>query len=1086
MLADDAARRFPSPPEHLMKNPSHQDRSVATVAVVALLLSCSSGTEPASVARIAVGRDSIGVEIGDSLWLRAEAKDASGSTIGVPVTWTSDAPAVVSVTGGGLMWAHAVGVAHLVASAGGEMGTTSVTVLSSITSMAFALVDTVRRRGITVDIGLTGFAEGVPRPTRFAVTARPGSVLRPQWDPARSAIGVEVEGEGTAWVIATAPSGVTDSTAVTVAPEATAVAYDYSSLTTYLGRQLNPTVRVTAIDGGIHPPLRFTTSDSLTATVDSSGLITPRRAGTARITATAPNGVSGGITITVESGIRTAFVRDTMVAAVGLRTTAEFTVSWGVNDGDTLRLAVSDTNVLAPLAPVVASGGGTYGADLVGRSVGRAVVVISGPSLLPDTMLVIVTPPRIKLSGGMDVVPRDSMFGIIAEIADSLGVVRSRPGSATVTLQSSDTTVMVVDATPVMLGPWSPGIGVPVIHARGVGAGVAWVRATGAGLTPDSVRYDVRSGPPLVFSNAVGRSEVSAVIGAGESTAVWLAMPSPYHGDIAVTLAHSNPAIASAPNQLMLPSLYGRIVVPMLGLMAGLDTVVATAAGYESDTLVLTVTQGRLIGPDSMTVDPHGVGVLYLFTGDSAGAIHATTSTLVAQVSSSDTAVALPPARQVQAPVWLPSPQDWITGYLVDLGVRDTGLATIGIADSAGRFAPTTVVVHAVPSRSLTVVAPPTIGLRQRPQAGELLAARSGAADRPALTLTLSSTDPSVISVPPSVPFPAGAEGVDIPVTVGSGPGTAQLVVGGRGFAPDTSAPVVVGRPRLALSRPSIDLVGVQYEVTVALLDPFGRQRVTDEALDVALDAPDGGLDFPGPVHIAAGRSASDLISVTTTAVGPLRLVARDVSGLGWSYEPDTITVFPALPALRVWNYYGSLSAAVGQTVILPVLRPVWNTALTATVLHRGSSSTVPASIMFAADSEVARLPVTGISYGSDTIIVAAPGYAADTVVLIVAEGFAGMGSEAVYAGDSVSVYLGVGPGTPTAATKFSLETTDGLVVTDGHGQISGITVPAGAWQSPRFWLRAPATVTTLTRATLIVRSLDYTTSFIEVMIVPR
>ncbi len=110
--------------------------------------------------------------------------------------------------------------------------------------------------------------------------------------------------EGTATITATASNGVTGSAQITVTkteepapsdPEAVAVTLDADSIE--VGDTANASATVTPADAD--QSVTWSSSDEDVATVDQNGVVTGVSEGTATITATASNGVSGSAPITV-------------------------------------------------------------------------------------------------------------------------------------------------------------------------------------------------------------------------------------------------------------------------------------------------------------------------------------------------------------------------------------------------------------------------------------------------------------------------------------------------------------------------------------------------------------------------------------------------------------------------------------------------------------------------------------------------------------------------------------------------------------------------------------------------------------------
>lgn len=95
-----------------------------------ILVPTDTGGQGAQVVSIDVSPDSLRLEsVGASGQLSATPLDASGQALpGAPVTWSSSAPAVASVTGSGLVTALSEGRAAITATSGGAQASALVSV----------------------------------------------------------------------------------------------------------------------------------------------------------------------------------------------------------------------------------------------------------------------------------------------------------------------------------------------------------------------------------------------------------------------------------------------------------------------------------------------------------------------------------------------------------------------------------------------------------------------------------------------------------------------------------------------------------------------------------------------------------------------------------------------------------------------------------------------------------------------------------------------------------------------------------------------------------------------------------------------
>jgi hypothetical protein len=171
------------------------------------------------VASVEVVPPAAGLAIGAVLQLRAILRDAEGDMVtNREVTWTSDAPAVASVSSAGLVTAVAVGVAIITATSEGRSGSSQITV-SPVPVAAVLVIP----ESLTVPVGEVAQLEAVVRgPSGDSLTDRPVT-----WSSTDSAVAFaygdgRVTGisAGVAGIVATS-EGKSDTASVTVAPPAT-------------------------------------------------------------------------------------------------------------------------------------------------------------------------------------------------------------------------------------------------------------------------------------------------------------------------------------------------------------------------------------------------------------------------------------------------------------------------------------------------------------------------------------------------------------------------------------------------------------------------------------------------------------------------------------------------------------------------------------------------------------------------------------------------------------------------------------------------------------------------------------------------
>jgi uncharacterized protein YjdB len=351
-------------------------------------LSCSSDTTAGiTIGGVSLSQSSLTMTVGQTVTITATTVDESGNSVVVPITWTSSAPTVVSVTGG-VITALAVGQSTVTASALGRSGSAVVTVTpAGVASISIAPTTATRFVGQTVQLNAAvNDASGAPLTGRAVV-----------WTTSDAAVAsvlstglVTAVGAGAATITA-ASEGKTASAAITVmaVPVASVeISPPTASLTPGQTIQLTATAR-DSVGGSLSGRVTtWASSNGSIATVTATGLVTGVLAGTASIsatsegkTATASIHVSAtpiaAITVAPGSaniavGATTSFVATAFDASgntLGGRPVTWSTLSSGI-------ATVSGTGVVTG----VAAGTTTVFATAEGKT-GTATVIVTGATL---------------------------------------------------------------------------------------------------------------------------------------------------------------------------------------------------------------------------------------------------------------------------------------------------------------------------------------------------------------------------------------------------------------------------------------------------------------------------------------------------------------------------------------------------------------------------------------------------------------------------------------------------------------------------------------------------------------------------------
>ena len=263
-----------------------------------------SGTAAVTVARevtmvaVAPAEDTL-VFVGDTARLSARAEDAAGHEIeGREVVWASSDTAVASAGSAGLVTARRDGEATISATVEGVSGTAAVTVAREVTMVAVAPAeDTLVFVGDTAR--LSARAEDA---AGHEIEGR--EVVWASSDTAVASVGsaglVTARRDGEATVSATV-DGVSGTAEVTVAREVSGVAVAPAADTlAFVGDTVRLAARVEDAAGHVIEgrEVRWASSDTAVAAVDSAGLVTAGHDGDATVSATV-EGVSGAAAMAV-------------------------------------------------------------------------------------------------------------------------------------------------------------------------------------------------------------------------------------------------------------------------------------------------------------------------------------------------------------------------------------------------------------------------------------------------------------------------------------------------------------------------------------------------------------------------------------------------------------------------------------------------------------------------------------------------------------------------------------------------------------------------------------------------------------------
>ncbi len=342
----------------------------------------SGGTGPSTPvpASIALPAPTLALNaVGATSTVAATVRDAQGATLaGATVTWSSDAPAVATVSGSGTsatITAQGRGTAVITARAGSVSSSVTVTVRAAF---AVGLAPNVA----TVRVGNT-------TPLQATVSADPGASQSVTWSTdAPTIASVSPQGvvtgitPGSAVITARSVSApaVSASATIMVAPQRSVVV---SPSDMSLGRAESRTISAQVfVDGGASTALMWRTNRPLIATVNQQGVVTGISDGEATITAisVADTTLRAAALVRVVPIVRSIVVSP-MSAQLNIGQTRAFSATTVVDQGANGAIAWSSSN------PAVAS----VNAFGVATAVGTGTALIRARSVADTTREVAAT-----------------------------------------------------------------------------------------------------------------------------------------------------------------------------------------------------------------------------------------------------------------------------------------------------------------------------------------------------------------------------------------------------------------------------------------------------------------------------------------------------------------------------------------------------------------------------------------------------------------------------------------------------------------------------------------------------------------------
>lgn len=691
--------------------------------------------------------------------------------------------------------------------------------------------------------------------------------------------------------------------------------------------------------------------------------------GSAPVLATAPGYKSASENVQV--GIVAAFSpRNVIITGANTQNVTLYLSSPAPAAGLTVNLESSNPQaVTVPSSVTFAGGSNGVVVPLKGIAVGAATIHASAAPYTSDA-----TASIIVISAGTVGLPTQLTvgLGVSAPLAITLPAP-APPDGTTVSLNSSDPTKLTVNPPSVVIagGKKSPDT---LPQLSGVAFGSATISAAAPGFT--TAVAQVRVADTLTFF-----PQSVTITGIGtQNLALNLSAPAPA-GGLTINLSSSNVKVATVPPTVIFQAQSTSVTVAVTSVAIGTATIHASAAPYISDTTanVTVASPGDLILPPNVTVAP-GQSLAFPVTLSQPAPDGGVTVAL----SSSDTSkLSIAPASiQIPAGLIAPAAQPRITG--VALGSASitasasgyksvTDPVVIGLSIS---FSPATLSIIGTATQNLTLTL-------------------SAPAPSGTLSVNLSSTDPGVATVPPTVVFPFGATSVSVPVT-GISPGSTTIHASALPNIADTTATVNVstaaGGGFITIGTLSL---GQDLEAPVTITFPQAvsapvQLTVTSSDAKKVLVSSSPGAQGSASLTVPVAAGAVSITGIYVQGLANSGTVTLTANAPGFPGGSSIVTLTPSGFVLQGPNpTSGAFSTTQGATTNITVLAARLDSSMNfaeGQQLRAGVSSSVqltssstavgtvsPSQIAFNGGDQSVTVQFAALSTGSTTLTAAAP-----------------------------------------------------------------------------------------------------------------
>lgn len=742
------------------------------------------------------------------------------------------------------------------------------------------------------------------------------------------------------------------------------------------------------------------------------------------------------------------------------------------NSPRTINVTSLNPAALQVLTPTVELGREAIGATVLfkGLAVGASTVRFSGPGIADTDMLVSISAISPALFASPNATPDGAERFVSAYLWTGFEL-RPMADSTSLVLRSSNPAILQVSDSIITIAPQSPyGVGG---RYRPLQPGTAdlWLVRPGV----DSVSRTVVVSPFRVLG-----SFSSSPVGLRMQQDVYLYREGPYVADAAVTITQSGPGQVSFGGAVQFDSGQVSKSLTMAGVVEGEDTLTISIPGHDPFVRVVNVVAATA-KLDTFDLE-FTAGIVYPFVSNYFLVNGSATSptpgeALRFRVTSLDTSrVAVDVDSVTWAAGYSYGPQHYAT-----LRFKTPGLAKIVITDLDAVMPPDTteIYVHPATLYGATYASDNglVMGMDQSTEFYEVYIQRALPSSEP-LWVHLSSSNPSLVSVPDSIEIAAFDYYQYFNITTGDTTGSARITASAPGYNPWT-LDVLVTRSQLGMYVWDAVIDGPTmadiFTMDAMTLTPRPMNSsvnlrfasTTPELFDVASSTPftlDSGfvfLEVDAPRGIKPGE-------------GVLRL--EDDRGprfdyLMPAYYETTVKRAEVKNAMRRLQITPDLVSANSEQafVVQTGLDAPWVRLSMLGTNAEVLEDSIAVDASGSSTSGTGYFSLRGLALGRDTLLLAMDSAATDTVVVNIEPGILRLANaltQDVVVGDSMLVRLRLFDASGSQATaattlNFNVGFSDGSFVAVNGGAPVSLVTTAEFESMLEFWVRAESSGTT-------------------------